>query len=181
MIIITFFVVLCNCFYEVNDLLEIVLILPSFAHTIILKEVFMYEDIFEDIRKAARKRNLRESTIEAYCNTVEYFLRTVNKDRSELTTDDAESFLTEKWLSGITPQTYNFYHSSIHFLYKRILKMDWDDEEIPRMKRGRSLPAVLTRDEIRAIIENTKNLKHMAMIAVMYSAWSAGQRPALCS
>lgn len=37
----------------------------------------MYEDIFESIRKEAAKRNLRESTANAYCNSVGYFLRTV--------------------------------------------------------------------------------------------------------
>ena len=130
----------------------------------------MYEDIFESIRKAAQKRNLRELTIDTYCSAVGYFLRTVNKDKSELTTDDVDKFLTEKRLVGIAPQTYNRYHSSIRFFYKRILKINWDDEDIPRMKRDRSLPTVLTRDEMQAIIDNTTYLKHKAIIALMYSA-----------
>ncbi len=39
----------------------------------------MYEDVFARIRNEAEKRNLKDSTIDAYCNSVEYFLRTVNK------------------------------------------------------------------------------------------------------
>ena len=42
----------------------------------------MYEDIFNQIRNEAKKRNLKESTINAYCNSVGYFLRIVNKDVS---------------------------------------------------------------------------------------------------
>ena len=130
----------------------------------------MYEDIFESIHNEAAKRNLRESTSNAYCNAVGYFLRTTNKEISELTTDDVEAFLTEKRLNGLSPQTYNQYHASIRFFYKRILKMNWEDDDIPRMKHDRSLPNVLTRDEIQAIIDHTDNLKHKAIIATMYSS-----------
>ena len=118
----------------------------------------MYEDIFAQIRNEAEKRNLKETTIIAYCKSVGYFLRIVNKDVSALTTDDVDAFLTEKRLSGLAPQTYNHYHASIRFFYKRILKMNWDDEDIPRMKLDRSLPTVLSRDEIQSIIL-TLNIK----------------------
>ena len=67
----------------------------------------MYEDIFNQIRNEAKKRNLKESTINAYCNSVGYFLRIVNKDVSVLTTDDVDAFLTEKRLGGLAPRTYN--------------------------------------------------------------------------
>lgn len=130
----------------------------------------MYEDVFVQIRNEAEKRNLRDSTINAYCNSVDYFLRSVNKDVSELTTDDVDVFLTDKRLNGLAPQTYNHYYSSIRFFYKRILKMNWDDEDISRMKLDRSLPTVLSRDEIQSIIDCTPNLKHKAIIATMYSS-----------
>ena len=42
-------------------------------------------------------------------------------------------------------------------------------QDIPRMKRDRKLPAVLTKAEISAILDATPNLKHKAMIATMYS------------
>ena len=86
-----------------------------------------------------------------------------------LTTDDVDIFLTEKKLSGISPETYNHYHSGIRFFYKKILKKNWDDDDIPRMKRDRKLPTVLTKTEISAILDATPNLKHKAMIATMYS------------
>ena len=130
----------------------------------------MYEDIFALIRQEAEKRNLKNSTIDAYCNAVGYFLRTVDKDVSTLSTDDVDLFLTEKRLGGIAPQTYNHYHSSIRFFYKRILKLNWDDEDIPRMKLDHSLPTVLSREEIQRIIDATQNLKHKAIIATMYSS-----------
>ena len=111
----------------------------------------------------------KDSTIHAYCTSVAHFLNHTAKDIDALTTDDVDTFLTEKKLSGISPETYNHYHSGIRFFYKKVLKMNWDDDDIPRMKRDRKLPAVLTKAEISAILDATPNLKHKAMIATMYS------------
>ena len=130
----------------------------------------MYEDIYASIRNAAQKRNLRESTINIYCSDVRYFLKCTGKEVADLTIEDVDAFLTTKRLEGRSPDTYNHYHSAIRFLYKKILKLNWDDEDIPRMKLNRSLPTVLSREEISAIIDVTKNLKHKAMIATMYSS-----------
>ena len=48
--------------------------------------------------------------------------------------------------------------------------MNWEDEDIPRMKLDYSLPTVLSRDEMQSIIDHTSNLKHKAIIATMYSS-----------
>ena len=134
-----------------------------------MEDFIMYEEIFNQIRSAANKRNLKDSTIHAYCTSVAHFLNHTAKDIDALTTDDVDIFLTEKKLSGISPETYNHYHSGIRFFYKKILKKNWDDDDIPRMKRDRKLPTVLTKTEISAILDATPNLKHKAMIATMYS------------
>ena len=55
----------------------------------------MYKDIFESIHNEAEKRNLRERTIQLYCSDVRYFLRWIGKNVSDLTLEDAESFLQE--------------------------------------------------------------------------------------
>ncbi|XCP85344.1 site-specific integrase [Roseburia hominis] len=130
----------------------------------------MYEDIFNSIRQAAEKRNLRERTIQLYCSDVSYFLRCTNKPVTDLTLEDADAFLTMKRLEGRSPETHNHYRSAIKFFYKRVLKIRWDDDEIPAMKRERNLPTVLTHQEINAIIDATTNLKHKAIIATMYSS-----------
>ena len=130
----------------------------------------MYEEIFESIRQAAEKRNLRERTIQLYCSNIGYFLRCTGKPATDLTLEDADAFLTMKRHEGRSPETHNHYRASIKFLYKRVLKVPWDDEEVPAMKRERNLPTVLTAKEMNAIIDATSNLKHKAVIATMYSS-----------
>ena len=88
----------------------------------------MYKDIFESIRNESEKRNLHERTIQLYCSDVSYFLRWIGKNVSDLTLEDAESFLTDKRLEGRSPETHNHYRSAIKFLYKKVLKTVWDDD-----------------------------------------------------
>ena len=48
----------------------------------------------------------------------------------------------------------NISHKSVSYTH-----LVWDDDTVPAMKRERNLPAVLSRDEINAIIDATPNLK----------------------
>lgn len=82
-------------------------------------EVIMYEDILLNMKNHAEKKNLRESTVHSYFSATKYFLNFTNKQISDLTIEDADAFLTAKRLDGISPQTYNFYYSGIHFFYKK--------------------------------------------------------------
>ncbi len=129
----------------------------------------MYEDIFELVTIAAQRRNLKESTTHRYCQALTPFLNAANKPWQELTIENADNYLTAKRLAGVMPETYNHYYGAIRFMYKRVLKINWNEDDIPRMKRDRSLPTVLTKSEIDAILDATKNLKHKAIFAVMYS------------
>lgn len=99
----------------------------------------MYEDIFELVTIAARKRNLKESTANAYCHALSPFLNATGKPWQELTIADVDDYLTAKRLAGIMPETYNHYYGVLRFMYKRVLKLNWDEDEIPRMKRDRTL------------------------------------------
>ena len=129
----------------------------------------MYEDIFELVTIAAQKKNLKESTAKAYCHALSPFLNATGKPWQALTVADADDYLTTKRRMGILPETYNHYYGALRFMYKRVLKLNWYEDEIPRMKRDRSLPTVLSREEVNAILDVTKNLKYKAIFAVMYS------------
>ena len=61
----------------------------------------MYEDIFELVTIAARKRNLKESTANAYCHALSPFLNATGKPWQELSVADADDYLTAKRLAGI--------------------------------------------------------------------------------
>ena len=56
----------------------------------------MYEDIYNQIKLAAEKKNLKPSTANAYCHTIRHFLDYTGKPWNELIIDDADVFLNRK-------------------------------------------------------------------------------------
>ena len=77
--------------------------------------------------------------------------------------------LPNVWKAGLLKLTITIGLQSSSYI-KKVLKIVWDNDTVPAMKRERNLPAVLSRDEINAIIDATPNLKHKAIIATMYSS-----------
>ena len=51
-----------------------------------MEDFIMYNEIFSQITNAANKRNLRDSTIHAYCTSVAHFLKYTDKPIDALTT-----------------------------------------------------------------------------------------------
>ena len=59
--------------------------------------------------------------------------------------------------------------AALRFLYVRVLKQRWFDEEIQAPKRPIRLPTVLSAEEITRILDSTRNLKHWTIIATLYA------------
>jgi site-specific recombinase XerD len=61
-------------------------------------------------------------------------------------------------------------YSALKFFYETTLKRDWNGYRIPRVRKGKKLPVVLSQQEIQAIFSATRNLKHRAVLMTIYSA-----------
>lgn len=61
-------------------------------------------------------------------------------------------------------------YSALKFFYQTTLERDWNGLKIPRIKTGKRLPVVLSKEEVQAIFSATKNLKHKALLMTIYSA-----------
>ena len=59
--------------------------------------------------------------------------------------------------------------NSIKFYYEKVLGRERTVYSIDRPRKERQLPDVLSRDEVRGMLEVTKNLKHKSLIAIIYS------------
>ena len=59
--------------------------------------------------------------------------------------------------------------SAFKFLHSKVLRRGAAKLELPRPRPDRALPHVLSRDEVRRLIKAVTNLKHRAMLLVLYS------------
>jgi len=63
----------------------------------------------------------------------------------------------------------NYYHTAIKFLFQVTLDKSWNDWKVPRLRGYKSLPAVLSREEVNKLLNCVGNLKHKAILTTIYS------------
>ena len=116
-------------------------------------------------------RNMSQTTIESYIKRVEVFLRHSQIPIPNITPDDFRAYvmylMQDKKLSS---GTINNYISAFKFLYDITLEKEWDKRKVPYMRGYKSLPAVLSKEEVFEIINSIKNLKHKAILMLMYGS-----------
>jgi integrase/recombinase XerD len=60
-------------------------------------------------------------------------------------------------------------YSALKFFYEKTLGRTWNMTEIPRLKRTKKLPVVLSRNEIKQLLVVTSNIKFKAMFMTAYA------------
>ena len=115
-------------------------------------------------------RNSSEQTIRTYIASVERFARYYNESPGQLSAEQVRSYLLhvlkERKLSW---SAIHVNRAALRFLYVRVLKQRWFDEEIVAPKRHPQLPTVLSKEEITKILDATRNLKHWTIMATLYA------------
>lgn len=60
--------------------------------------------------------------------------------------------------------------SALKILFVEVLKREWNRLDIPRPRRDKKLPLILSRDEVQKILSAHTNVKHRALLTITYSA-----------
>ena len=114
-------------------------------------------------------RNCSEATIHSYVHAVERSARFFGKSPGALGSEQIKEFLLHlknnkkcKW------STLQVNRAALRFLYVKVLKQTWFEEEIPVPKRRPYLPTVLSAEEITRMLDLTTNLKHWTIMALFY-------------
>ena len=115
-------------------------------------------------------RGLAPKTQAAYTKGVqglaEYYRVSPDQLEEEQIRDYLQVLITERNLSqSYVSQVY----SGLKFLFESTLKRDWVKWGIPRAKKAKKLPVVLSLEEVARLIETTQNLKHRTLLQVIYS------------
>ena len=115
-------------------------------------------------------RNCSEETIRTYIEAVKRFAVHHDKSPAQMEAEQVREYLlylrNERKLSW---PAIHVNRAALRFLYVRVLKQDWFDEEIEPPKRRVILPTVLSAEEITRILDATHNLKHWTMLATLYA------------
>jgi len=80
-----------------------------------------------------------------------------------------------RWLLGLMDKGYSFSYvsqalSAIKFVHLNVLRCESPVARIPRPRKGKYLPTVLSRGEVKSLLGAVKDPKHRAVMMVLYSA-----------
>ncbi|MEQ3796440.1 site-specific tyrosine recombinase/integron integrase [Flavobacteriaceae bacterium MJ-SS4] len=111
------------------------------------------------------------NTVKTYVSCFERFINYYpNVEVDSLNEQDIRHYLktlvNKNWSSSYINQSIN----SIKFYYEIVLGMPNRFYEIERPRKERKLPIVLSKDEVRSLIDATNNMKHRCILALLYSA-----------
>jgi integrase/recombinase XerD len=115
-----------------------------------------------------------ESSKESYLRRMNAFFQFIvdSRKRVEDTTEgDIQQYILHlKKVKGLSAGTINNYISAIRFFYIHILGKEWNSKKIPRMKRRHKFPVIPPKEDVVAILNATDNLKHKAILALIYGS-----------
>lgn len=135
-----------------------------------MEDSIMFTEYLQKTELEGKVRNLTDSTIASYICCISHFLTRTNKSPDTLDSEDVRGFILLKKEEGLKPRTLNLYNSSIHFFFRFVLRIFWDDSLIPRMKLDHPLPTILTLEKVEQLLAATEDLKYKAMFSTLYSS-----------
>jgi integrase/recombinase XerD len=129
------------------------------------------EDKIEKFKRWMKVKRYSESTVKTYSEALRTFLRFhKNKALHDINNEDLLQFnndyiLANQYSSSFQNQVVN----AVKLFFSKIEHTKLDIELIFRPKKEKKLPNVLSKEEVKAILNAPRNIKHKAMLSLIYS------------
>jgi integrase/recombinase XerD len=123
-------------------------------------------------REFLQSKRLSESTVNTYVSMVSSFLGHYHMKRiDDIFVNDIHAYNYEVIIKNDFSISYQrqFVSALKQFAVYHVLD-NFEPEKLDRPKKSHTLPTVLSKEEIVAILKATHNLKHQAIISTIYAA-----------
>jgi len=126
--------------------------------------------LMDELREALRTRHYSPRTEKAYCLWVKRYIYFHGvRHPAEMATEEVNAFLTHLAVNErVSASTQNQALSALLFLYRYVIGYELGDlGDVVRAKKPRRVPVVMTRDEVRSVLEELHGDRRL-MAALMY-------------
>lgn len=125
----------------------------------------------EEFKRFLKSKRYSDSTIKTYSEAMRLFLIYYNyKSLNSISNNDVilynNNYILEKKLSA---SYQNQIVNAIKLFFKIVENRVIDTETMHRPKRSKVLPNVLSKEEVKTILEAHTNIKHKTMLSLIYS------------
>jgi integrase/recombinase XerD len=116
-------------------------------------------------------RHYSPTTIRLYLYAVREFAKYFGKSPDQLGAEHIRRYqLFPTKEKKVSPSTYIQMVCALRFLYTHTLQRKVAIERIPFPRREPKLPMILSREEVRALLEAPRNLRHRTWLAILYGS-----------
>jgi len=122
--------------------------------------------MLDQLESELRLRGSSNETIKTYKFYNKKFIEFINKKPIDVEEIDIKRYLSNLLANGASNSTIALVKSALSFYYSEILKKDI---EIKTPKIAKKVPVVLTKDEVREMLNFIKNEKHKLLVSLLYS------------
>jgi integrase/recombinase XerD len=63
----------------------------------------------------------------------------------------------------------NYFHTCLKYLYEITLGRPWDNRKIPRLKGYTTMPAILSRQEVKRLLDSVETMRYKAILSTVYA------------
>ncbi len=111
--------------------------------------------------------NYSSKTIESYTHRISEFLRFVGESPKGVSQADVKAYLEYLADNNFSSSTINIAYSALLFYFGKILNRRFFIN-LPRSRREKHIPVVLSKEEAARMINLTTNLKHKCILSILY-------------
>ncbi|MCD6478844.1 MAG: tyrosine-type recombinase/integrase [Candidatus Diapherotrites archaeon] len=129
----------------------------------------MNEQYIERFKQELIVGGFSQRTLKMYLCYVSEFLEFVKKEPGQVKHDDIIAYMAHKKEQGAKDSTMCLIYSALRHFFKEFLKSDVM-EEIKRPKKGKKLPVVMTREEVKRIINAAHKKRDKLILMLLYSS-----------
>ncbi len=125
----------------------------------------------EEFTRWLKSKRYSENTIRTYVDALKSFLKFYHhKKVDELTNADIINYNNDHIIkNGLSASYQNQAVNAIKLFFRTVQNTKIEIEEIHRPKRAKRLPNVLSKEEVKAILESLQNIKHRTMLSLIYA------------
>ena len=129
------------------------------------------ESKIEEFSKWMIHKRYSQATIKTYIGTLKNFLLfTAKKPVSEITNQDVVNYVNDVIIRNNLSFAYqNQTVNAVKLFFREVMHAKIETEKIERPRPEHKLPNVLSKAEVKAILEAPGNIKHEAMLSLIYA------------
>ena len=127
-----------------------------------------YQSLYQKHLNALKRQGKSNATIDAYSRAVRRITAYFDRCPDRLTTQDLKDYFTSL-IQSHSWSTVKLDRNGLQFFYKHIINKTWQWVDIVKPPQVRSLPDILTPEEIAFIINATREMRYQVYILTVYS------------